>query len=113
MELWQEQVKFTNDVGRLIRYIFEHGYVVTLGEAWRSPETAEIYAREGKGIVRSLHCDRLAIDLNLFSNSGKYLTDFQDWEFAGKFWEAMDQQNRWGGRFKPLVDMNHFERHII
>ena len=114
---YQEQARFAHDVSKLINYIFDQGYFVTLGEAFRTKEQAEIYAKEGKGIKDSLHCERLAIDLNLFTPDGKYLTTNNDYAFLGQFWESLDKKNRWGGKFRkangdPFYDSNHFERHI-
>lgn len=70
---------------------------------------AAIYAKEGKGIVKSLHCDRLAIDINLFTSDGILLQDKKSYEPFGEYWETLDPRNRWGGRFKTLVDSVHFE----
>lgn len=111
MELSQRQQLFAKYVGLLIKEIYSRGYSCTLGEAFRTPEQAEIYAKEGKGIVDSLHCQRLAIDINLFSPNGTYLTNTPDYEVFGRFWENLraDQELRWGGRFKDRPDGNHFE----
>lgn len=108
MTLSDNQALFANDVARLLAYIFNQGYTCSLGEAYRTPEQAAIYAKEGKGIKESLHCKRLAIDLNLFKD-GVYLTDSKSHEQFGKYWQAMDTNNRWGGKF-PKPDGNHYER---
>ncbi|RME23518.1 MAG: M15 family peptidase [Deltaproteobacteria bacterium] len=71
------------------------GYEVTLGEAYRHPDATW-------GHPRSLHKQRLAIDLNLFKD-GRYLTDTASYEPLGTFWEAIG--GSWGGRFQ---DGNHF-----
>lgn len=115
MNLVDEQYLFALDVAKLLQYISAKGYKVTLGEAWRSPETAALYAKEGKGIEKSLHIERLAIDLNLYSPDGKYLTDSKDYEQFGILWESLNKINRWGGYFVSkygghLVDSDHFER---
>ena len=114
MEMFQQQTKFAKDVASLIQHILNHGYYLTLGEAWRSPEQAELYAREGKGIVDSLHCKRLAIDLNLFTSDGVYLTKDEDYKQFGDYWESLDSHNRWGGYFTQrggkIDDSDHFER---
>lgn len=103
-ELLEKQQKFTIMVMRLIVFAENNRLQLTFGEAYRSPETAELYARQGKGIKNSLHCQRLAIDFNLFKN-GKYLTATSDYEILGEFWEKIG--GSWGGRFsKP--DGNHF-----
>lgn len=81
--------------------------MVTFGEAWRSPETAEVYKQKGKGISNSLHWERLAVDLNLFKD-GKLLQETEDYRRAGELWEDMscdEFECCWGGRFG---DGNHF-----
>ena len=106
MSLSNNQKLFARDIAKLILYVIDQGYTCTLGEAYRTPEQAAIYAQEGKGIKDSLHCKRLAIDINLFKGDD-YLTASKDYAFLGEYWESLDPQNRWGGRFK---DGNHFER---
>lgn len=95
---------FARNVARLIQFIFESGYTCTLGEAYRTKEQAEIYAKEGKGLATSLHCKRLAIDINLFKD-GVYLTRTEDYEWLGDYWRALHPDNRWGGVGN---DGNHF-----
>jgi hypothetical protein len=109
MTLSEKQQTFARNVTTLIEYIYQHGYAVTFGEAYRTPEQAAIYAKEGKGIVDSLHCKRLAIDLNLFKGE-EYISDGKVPEYAliGEFWEKLDPLNRWGGRF-TRGDYNHYE----
>lgn len=101
-ELISKQHEFSCMVARLILHAAELGYQVTLGEAYRTPEQAAINARAGKGIRRSLHQDRLAIDLHLF-HDGKYLATTEDHATLGKWWESIG--GSWGGRFK---DGNHY-----
>ena len=110
MNLWQKQALFAEHVGMLIDYIYTSKYYCTFGDAYRTAQQAESYAAQGIGIKDSLHCKRLAIDLNLISPDGKYLTDSKDYERFGCFWESLDSANRWGGRFKSRPDGNHFER---
>jgi hypothetical protein len=106
MTLGEKQRLFTRLIGKLIEYAYGIGYELTFGDAYRSPEQANLNAAAGKGIVNSLHCERLAIDLNLFRN-GKYLTDSADYKLLGEYWESLGPDCRWGGRFsKP--DGNHF-----
>lgn len=116
MELSSDQRKFAEQVGELINYIYHCGYSITLGEAFRTHEQAEIYAKEGKGILDSLHCKRLAIDLNLFDKIGNYITDPKEYEQFGKYWEYLDKQNEWGGYFiqrgGKLNDYDHFQRSL-
>jgi hypothetical protein len=104
MPLRERQEIFAKNVGLLIGFIFAQGYTCTLGEAYRTKEQAEWYAKEGKGVNNSKHCRRLAIDLNLFQH-GCYLTSSTDYEFAGQYWYTLHPDNTWGGAGN---DGNHF-----
>lgn len=107
MTLLDKQKKFTELTAQLIQYAISLGYGVTFGEAWRSPETQGLYVQEGKGIQRSLHTLRLALDINLFL-SEKYLTDNISYLELGEYWESLstfEYKCIWGGRFS---DANHF-----
>ncbi len=109
MKLSELQQLFARDTVLLFKFIHESGYSFTYGEAMRSPEQAAIYAKEGKGIIDSLHCQRLAIDINIFNKNGEYLDKSEDYKMFGSFWENLCPSNRWGGCFKR-ADGNHFER---
>lgn len=105
MKLSEKQQIFAVNQAKLILYMNEKGYGCTLGEAWRTPEMASIYAANGKGIKNSLHCIRLAIDINLWKD-GVYLTTEEPHRQFGEYWETLHENNRWGGRFG---DANHYE----
>lgn len=113
MELYQKQALFALNAAKLIEYINANGFVVTFGEAWRTHEQAVLYAKQGKGIVDSLHCKRLALDLNLFTLDGLYVTDVEKYKKFGEHWKTFHYANRWGGDFMKLVDANHFEMQDI
>lgn len=104
MTLGDKQRLFTNLLGKLIVWCYEQGYGLTLGEAYRPPETAQYYANKGVGIVNSLHIIKLAIDLNLFKD-GNYLSTTEDHLPIGEYWESLHELCRWGGRFG---DGNHY-----
>ena len=110
MTLRQKQSIFALLVARLILKADAMGYETTLGEAWRSPEEAARLAKLGKGIVKSLHTSRLAIDLNLFRN-GHYLSSTESYRPLGAWWEtigaAQGVTTAWGGRF-TRHDGGHF-----
>jgi hypothetical protein len=106
MTLGEKQRLFTKLIGLLIEYAYANGYELTFGDAYRSPEQARANASAGKGIINSLHCERLAIDLNLFKN-GEYLTDSRAYQPLGEYWESLNPDCAWGGRF-TRADGNHF-----
>ncbi len=84
-------------VPRLIDMAIEMGFEVTLGDAYRDP-------RCGYGSKTSRHARRLAIDLNLFTANGTYLTRTEDHQPLGEWWESVG--GIWGGHFD---DGNHYE----
>lgn len=104
MNLGQRQELLARLLPRLIDAMFAAGYAVRLGEAHRPPETAAAYAKAGKGITNSLHCDKLAVDLHLFRD-GAYLSSGAEHRPFGELWESLDPMCRWGGRFN---DSNHY-----
>lgn len=104
MTLRQKQSLFVVLIARLIQHGTALGYEFTWGDAYRSPEEAARQAASGRGIVNSLHTQRLAVDLNLFRN-GVYLTGTEDHRPLGEWWEQQHELCRWGGRFK---DGNHY-----
>jgi len=104
MTLAEKQRAFAKLVGELIAFAYEAGYELSFGEAMRSKEEAERLAKAGLGIRNSLHCLRLAIDLNLFKD-GKYLTRSEDYAELGAWWEK--RGGAWGGNFTKS-DGNHF-----
>lgn len=106
MTLGQQQRRFLPLVAKLIDWTYAHGYELTAGELYRTPEQAALNAKSGAGIAHSLHTQRLAVDLQLFKD-GVYLTDSAQYISLGTFWEGLDPECCWGGRFsKP--DGNHF-----
>lgn len=106
MPLSQSQQRFASMVGKLLAFVETlPGYAVTFGETYRTPEQAALYAAQGKGSKTSLHCHRLAVDLNLFIN-GIYQTQTFAYKELGDFWKSLG--GTWGGDF-PRADGNHFE----
>jgi hypothetical protein len=100
--LSQKQQRFSWLVAKMIIYANEAGYGITLGECYRTKEQAAIYAKEGKGIANSVHCDRLAIDINLFRD-GKYLTDISHYKILGDWWVIQYADCKWGGNFMIMI----------
>src|SRR3990167_2108205 len=105
-ELLQKQFKFARNLATLIIHIYSEGYTVTMGEAYRSPEEAKRLAKLGRGIVTSLHIDRLACDLQLFKN-GVWMFDGASYKPFGEFWKGLSETKfrcTWGGDFSKLKD---------
>ena len=108
LRLRQKQSIFARLSAQLILKAFDLGYEVTYGETYRSPDECRRLADLGKGIVNSLHGDRLAIDLNLFRN-GRYLKATSDHAVLGAYWESLsgdDYTCVWGGSWGN--DGNHY-----
>lgn len=96
---------------KLLGEAMQRGYRVRLGEALRPDWVAHTYEAFNRGIRASLHCRKLAIDLNLF-HQGEYLTETDEYRPLGEWWEAQSGAYEglpikccWGGRFG---DGNHF-----
>ena len=108
MRLGRRQEIFTKALALLLQFAQIKGFDIRMGDVARSKEEAERL-----GFAGSLHCSRLAADLNLFKD-GKYLRKTEDHEQLGKFWESLSGNYegaelvfRWGGSFsKP--DGNHY-----
>lgn len=106
MRLIERQQLFARLLPRLLDQAHSMGCAVTLGEAWRPPETARLYAQDGRGSANSLHVVRLAVDLNLFRD-GAWLQSTEDHRPLGEWWERQHEACRWGGRFQR-PDGNHY-----
>lgn len=106
MTLGQKQRRFTYLVSKLIQWAYAHGYELTFGEAYRTPEQALLNSKTGAGIKNSLHGKRLAVDFNLFKD-GEYLQTSEAHRPLGEYWESLDEGCAWGGRFKK-PDGNHY-----
>jgi hypothetical protein len=115
MSLVREQAAFLGDVRKLLCFAEEQHLVVTGGELERKPEMQALYLKSGASAsMDSMHLRRCAIDLNFFAERNGQLELLQTAEALeqmGKFWEALDPRNRWGGRRKAL-DTAHFERDL-
>ena len=116
MSIISEQNTFAADVARLIQFVHNAGYAISLGEAWRPQEMQQIYFDQGKTTtMKNSHGDRLAVDINFFEMVGsepKLTYDKKDLQQFGDYWESLDKKNRWGGNWKTLVDTPHFERKV-
>lgn len=107
-----EQHAFAQDVAKLLQWLGANGFMVTLGEAWRTPEQQAIYVSTKKSTtMKSKHLERLAIDLNIFKD-GKWLVDYESLKEIGEVWKRLSPSNVWGGDWKTFKDLPHFERRV-
>lgn len=110
MTLIEKQLLFPRLLAKLLTYADDSGTRVTVGECYRTKEQAAWNAAHGTGIAKSLHCDRLAIDLQCFrmhNGVWTYLARGDEPEYAllGQYWERLHELCSWGGDFG---DPGHF-----
>lgn len=111
MRLSDKQKQFSYDVARLIVYINERRYAVTMGEAQRTTDQQKIYVKTGRSKTHnSQHLKKLAIDLFFFNFTGKLVWDRKELQQFGNYWESLRPENKWGGNWKSFKDVPHFER---
>jgi len=130
MSMSDEQFSFLMDLPKLWNYALSIGFTkITEGEAWRPIEMQRIYVRTGRSkTMHSKHLDRMAWDGNfwkivpphikpVYVNGLPARQALEILKPLGKFWESLDDRNRWGGNFDkdwnrvdPWVDLPHFER---
>lgn len=109
MSLSKKQQRFTECVGKLIAHAYNLEYALTFGDAFRDKRVHGEFKTKKPGsyaAAASVHKLRLAIDLNLFVE-GEYITTGEHvaYQQLGEFWEGLDSDACWGGRFD---DANHF-----
>ena len=67
MTLGEKQRLFMECIGKLLMFVYERGWAVTAGDAYRSPKVFGMMGvQKGYGRPRSNHKIKLAMDLNLF-----------------------------------------------
>ena len=109
--LRQKQSRFALAAAKLVLHIYEQGYQVTHGDAYRDARLhGNLGERKSYSHPYSMHKLRLALDLNLFRN-GAYLDTTEAHRPIGEWWERQGRDHRWGGRWG---DGNHYSiGHII
>ena len=109
MTLGEKQRLFSRLVSELIAWIYDEGYQVSLGDAYRDPRVfGKVGTQQGYGRSASNHKSRLAIDLNLFRHeNGKWVwqQSTEAHRIIGLHWETMHELCQWGGHFG---DGNHY-----
>lgn len=92
---------------KLIAYLYDEcGLEATWGETYRPPAMALLNAKSGAGIANSLHCLRLALDLQMFKN-GEYQHDVAVYKIAADYWLTLDPLCAAGYYFHS-VDADHY-----
>ncbi|MGE8153246.1 N-acetylmuramidase domain-containing protein [Pseudomonas vancouverensis] len=116
MSLVFEQIKFLQDIRRLLEFAESNGLLAVGGELERKPEMQELYLRDGRArTMDSMHLRKCALDLNFFKQQGddiQWVSSSLELEALGQFWEALDGRNGWGGHATPDMDIAHFERNL-
>ncbi len=110
MSLVAEQAQFLKHICFLLAKAEALGFVVTAGEAFRTPEQQAIYVQTGRSkTMQSNHLRRCAMDFNFFKD-GVLVWDKRVLQPLGDFWETLDPKNSWGGNWNSFKDVPHFER---
>jgi len=100
MTLGEQQRKFMSLLPRLIDYVYDQGWSVTLGDGYRHPDAIFPYPVH----PNTMHGKRLAVDLNFFNDQGEYVTEGERLTPFGEYWLSLDELCTWGG----AEDGNHF-----
>ena len=93
------QVEFTKTMAYFQVWCVEHGYDIIEAEAFRTKEQAQIYKEQGKGVLNSVHCKKLARDMLLYKDR-TISYKIEDYRAMGEKWKRMHPLARWGGDFK-------------
>jgi hypothetical protein len=103
-----QQKDFNFMLARLLSYAVSREIPIRLGEAQRTAEQAEAYAKAGTGTRDSKHRYGLAVDLWITTKHGLDIAwGHPDYSRLGAFWA--DMGGVWGGMFSKYKDVYHFE----
>lgn len=111
-EILLKQFLFSNCLASFIKEAHRRGYACTLAEVGVDHDRKSrlgIPFKDGVHMRHSLHYCRLAADVNLFvwdNGAWRWVTHGDDpaWTAMGEYWESLNPNCTWGGRFG---DANH------
>lgn len=108
-QLLNSQQIFSKNLAKLILFIYENGFEVSIGEVERTRFQQKEYFRLGRSkTMNSNHLKRLAADIFIFKND-ELINDKNKLYDVGKYWESLHVNNRYGGFFRNFTDVPHFE----
>jgi len=103
-----KRVKFFKDISLLITQLSNEGIEMMPFSFYRTKEEQMMRFKEGKSkTLHSKHCDWLAIDLVLVENGKLQWERNSKYERAGALARTLGLT--WGGDWKDLNDIYHFE----
>lgn len=132
MGLTKKRSDFAYDVSRLIQYAVIEGFEVIIGEAQRLTDVQLLYyhkmriegdednikmikvSKANTTTLKSKHIDLLAIDLEFFKD-GVWINGLANMKAKkiiqgiGDYWESLSPGYQWGGNWKSLIDVPHFQ----
>lgn len=109
--LLEHRLLFSALLPQLLRVAEHLDFGYTVNEVVRDRRVAALNAASGAGIRQSLHCEGLAVDVNLYRRTPgggwHYLTESANYLPVGTQWKRLHALCRWGGDF-ATPDGNHF-----
>lgn len=106
MSMNAKQAEFTVTMARFLVWCFDSGYPVIGAEWYRPPETAALYAEQGRGIVNSNHTRKLAFDVFRVVD-GRVTWDREAYRPLAEKWVSMHPLAR-AGYYMQRRDDVHF-----
>jgi len=104
----EKRVKFFQDIALFITQLANEGIQFMPFSFYRSIEEQKALVKQGMSkTLNSKHLRWLAIDLVLIENGKPIWKRTSTYDRAGEIWKQLGHV--WGGDFKELSDIYHFE----
>jgi|SRR5215510_4598071 len=110
-----KRTKFLYMLGQLYRFCEDADIEIIVFTFYRSPADQEQEFIKGKSKIKENgpHQFWLAQDIAIVENGKALFDDSSEtrkkYQMLGEFWKSLDPQAVWGGDFKSLDDIYHFE----